>query len=209
MRLSVLVIVLAVAGCAGSKAARHAPPPVDQASLVDMGQVSWNFVWRQSITAEYSRPNSSKRETASFEAVLQKQGETLTMVGLTPFGSRAFVAHQTGRVVKLDEVQAGQQLPFPPEFIFLDVNHCFFVGLSTTAAADGWHNQQLGGETIADQWQSGRLLQRVFRSGSSTSPITIRYGGGFIPGTAPTDVELVNGRFNYRLTIKTLQSETL
>lgn len=193
--------------CSGS--VRPAPPVVAPANLVDMAQVRWDFAWRQSISATYVRPDRDGRsESATFEAVLQKEGGILTMVGLTPFGTRAFVIQQEGSVVKLAAGQASQ-LPFPAEFIFLDVNRCFFMGLSTAVLADGWHQQQFHGETIQDHWRAGRLLQRIFRptGASAKAAVVIRYRPGLVRGVAPSEVELVNERYSYSLKIRLLDAE--
>jgi len=211
MKWVFLLLAPFFAACTAARPSQPSPPVLDASSFVDMAKVPWNFVWRQAITAEFRRPvPGAKLEVASFEAVLQKEGSVLTMVGLTSFGTRAFVAHQEGAAVKLDEGQASQ-LPFPPEFIFLDINRCFFAGLSKSTLADGWHEQAWAEETISDLWQAGRLQQRVLheRLGRSKAPITIRYLKGFVQGSAPQEVELVNERFGYRLKITTLESENL
>jgi hypothetical protein len=211
MKWCFLFLSVFTTACAAAKPSHPTPPALEAVNFVDMATVPWNFVWRQAITAQFRRPiPGAKLEEASFEAVLQKQGRVLTMVGLTAFGTRAFVAHQEGAVVKLDEGQSSQ-LPFPPEFIFLDVNRCFFAALSQTSLADGSHEQTWTTETISDTWKDGRLVQRVLREspGRSKEPITIRYTKGFAQGSAPQEVELVNERFGYRLKITTLESENL
>src|SRR4029078_5074811 len=81
-----LVLLLAIAGCA-----HHEPPPPrgpappTAAELPPPAAIPGTFTLRQKLTA------TSPKGGGSFEAVLQKQPGTLTLVGLTPYGSRAFL----------------------------------------------------------------------------------------------------------------------
>ena len=70
---------------------------------------------RQKLTA------TSPKGGGSFEAVLQKQPGTLTLVGLTPYGSRAFLLQQTKGDVQFTKY-VPRELPFAPTFLLLDIH---------------------------------------------------------------------------------------
>lgn len=184
-------------------------PPGQPQGLVNMADVPWNFEWRQTIEAEYPNPKQpNAHETNSLEVVLQKQGNILTMVGLTPLGTRAFVARQEG-VNVITEGPHNDALPFPPALVFLDVNRSLFVGINTTSLPDGWHTQQSHGAQIKDLWKGGLLVQRELSDPVQNTTLRIHYSPGYKGGLAPATVTLMNTRFRYRLTITTLQSSAL
>ena len=53
--------------------------------------------------------------------MLQKTPGTLTLVGLTPYGSRAFLLQQTKGDVQFTKY-IPRELPFPPTFMLLDIH---------------------------------------------------------------------------------------
>ena len=204
-----LYLFIVVCACASTQKAPAFDPNTVAKGLVNIAQVPWDFEWRQKIEAEYPSPKTpGVRETASFEAVLQKQGNVLTMVGLTPMGTRAFVARQQGTTVSA-EGHERSALPFPPAFVFLDVNRSLFVGIGTTALSDGWHTQQSHGAQIKDLWKQGLLVQRELFDAPLDTKIRIYYDPGYKGGNAPAKITLHNLRLGYRLTITTLESSPL
>ena len=78
------------------------------------------FMVRQRVAVDY------RGRSESFEAVVQFDGTTLTILGLTPFGSRAFVLHQRGLELELESTP-GIELPFDPRWLVADVHAVFFV----------------------------------------------------------------------------------
>lgn len=202
-----LCLFLWLCSC-GAPQKRAGEVTVPPESLVNMSDVPWNFEWRQTIEADYPNPKQAGvRERATIEVVLQKQGNVLTMVGLTPMGTRAFVARQEGVTVTCDSEP--NKLPFPPALVFLDVNRSLFVGISTTALADGWHTQRSHGADIKDLWQGGLLIERELFDPHFNSKLSIRYNPGYKTEMAPGRLVLTNHRFGYRLTITTLESSAL
>ncbi len=202
--------LLAMIACASARPPSPSEMPEHpQDAVMDVSVVPWDFIWRQAITAHYQDAKGSQNK-GSFEAVLQKQGGRLTLVGLTPLGTRAFVAVQENTDVRVLEGDQ-QRLPFPPRFVFLDVNRCFLINLADPQA-EGWHSSLFKGEQIQDLWQDGRLHERrMWRSDESREKpgIVIRYADGFRPGDNPGQVEIQNNRFNYRLQIRTLEAQNL
>jgi len=200
--------VLALAACAS----RRPPPPEGPpygGPLVDPKAVSRDFIDRQQITAAYGG------RTARFDAVVQKRGDTLTLVALTPFGSRAFVLQQTGGDVTFQSY-VPETLPFPPKYILIDVQRVYFASLAPEDGGpppDGEQRGERGGEVEAERWQGGVLLRRTFRraDGSPPGEIVIDYGreGMGADGTPPRAISFDNGWYGYRLEIRTLSHQRL
>jgi hypothetical protein len=205
-RSSRLLALAAVAALAPSCAHRApAPPPAAAAptakDLPRPDAIPGLFTVRQKITAR------SQHGGGGFEAVLQKKPGEVLLIGLTPFGSRAFLLRQTdGDVALTTYIQ--RDLPFPPTYILLDIHRVLGAWLGPPPA-DGERVGQVGGERIREVWRGGGLVQRTFTEvdgGVRAEPpgdVTITYTG-VGPAGLPASVQLVNGRFGYSLTIETV-----
>jgi hypothetical protein len=166
-----------------------------------------DFVDRQSIQATY------RHRPTRLDAVLQKQGDTLTLVGLTPLGTRAFVLTRRGEKVAF-EANGAAALPFPPEYILNDIQRVFFDGIASDGKGlpDGVHEKQRSSERIVEVWRSGRLISRRYISTDEQQPasVFIDFGPGMPPDrTPPARIVLVNAGFDYRLEITTLSHDLL
>jgi hypothetical protein len=196
-RAAVVSALLALS--CGANAPERAPPRIYPGELRAPSAYPGAFMLRWQVTALYGE----KRVT--FDAVLQKRADELTLLGLTPYGSRAFLVRQNGAVVSFENYLS-EELPFPPRYILLDVHRTMLGGISETGAAlpDGVHSAPRGDEVVRERWTGGRLVERVFRRASNDPPgeITITYEGGMIPGReAPRRIVFKNGWFGYRLEI--------
>src|ERR1700722_8658280 len=114
-----LVAVLWLAACA-SRVAQSPPLPPYTGPLDFPVEGAEDFFDRQRIVASY------EGHAFGFDAVLQKRGNELTLLGLTPFGSRAFVVTQKGADVSFQNY-VGTALPFPPRYMLIDVHRVFFA----------------------------------------------------------------------------------
>jgi hypothetical protein len=181
-----------------------------------------NFLDRQRITATYGD------RTVQFDAVLQKRAGELTLLGLTPFGSRAFVLHQVGTDVSFQSF-VPQSLPFPPRYILIDVHRVFFAwaqantgGAAPDAGSDaGGYGPPRDGELVVERegeieterWAVGRLRRRTFRraDGEPRGEIVVDCEGDGMAadGTPPPHVRFANGWYGYRLEIATLSHQPL
>lgn len=202
MRIALLGLALLFsAGCARSTA-----PAVEYpGTLRNPGEIAWNFFARQTIDAE------ARDRSGRFDAVLQKNGEELLLLALTPYGSRAFLLRQRGDDVTFERF-VRRELPFPPRFILLDVHRAFFSGLPNGPRTDGVHEARIDDELVRERWREGRLYERRFRriTGSPAGEILVRYEGGMIPGSAlPSRIVFENGWYGYRLTIVTTEYRPL
>jgi hypothetical protein len=201
-----IVVALALA-CA---TAPRRPPDlsdVDYPGLLRPASVLGpDVLWQQRVTVAWSRD-----EARGFDAAIQKQGDTLTVIGLSPLGTAGFVILRRGEELEYRN-ESGEELPVPPRFILLDIQRAFFPWLAETGAprADGEHAGVMGDERVVEVVAGGRLLERRFTRlrGPPDGAIAIRYEWGPDGAVAPARAVLDNGWFGYRLTIDT-QRETL
>ena len=92
--------------------------------------------------------------------MLQKQPGTLTLVGLTPYGSRAFLLQQTKGDVQFTKY-IPRDLPFAPTFMLLDIHRVLATWIGPPLVT-GERSGQVGDETIHERWQDGKLIERTF-----------------------------------------------
>jgi hypothetical protein len=196
-----VLLALALAGCA------HKPPPPPivaraptAAELPAPDTIPGAFAVRQKLTA------SSAKGGGSFEVVLQKQPGTLTLVGLTPYGSRAFLLVQTKGDVQFTSY-VPRELPFPPTFMLLDIHRVLGSWIGAPLGA-GERSGQVGDETVRERWQDGKLLERTFTNanGSPSNPpgaITVSYKG-YGASNLASNITLENRRLDYRIVIETV-----
>jgi len=171
---------------------------------VDVGSLPGNFLLRQTLVVKY------KDQTRSFDVVLQKEGNELLLVGLGPFGTKAFVLSQNGTKVDYRSYLP-VQLPFPPQYVLNDIFRTYFLGVGGGPLANGSHEVERGGEQISEVWENGRLLERRFVRSAQDPPgaIEIRYVGGMVDGRPPPLIEFDNGWLGYHLSIATISEEKL
>ncbi|HEX4382394.1 MAG TPA: DUF3261 domain-containing protein [Myxococcales bacterium] len=182
-----------------------APRPKEYpGTLLPPAHTAGDFVRTQKLVAHF------QGQTRSMDAVLQKEGDLLTLIGMTPFGSKAFVLQQQGVEVSFKSYVAFE-MPFPPKYILLDVQRVYFAGLDGAPLPDGEHTAQRDGEQIVEAWQGGRLLRRTFTrlSGDPAGAITVTYQGGMAGGISPAKIEIDNGWVGYQLSINTVQEQRL
>ena len=120
---------------------------------------------------------------------------------------------QTGRDVSFQSF-VPQTLPFPPQYILMDVERVFFPWIDGGAARvpDGNREEVRNGEIITEEWHEGRLFRRTFRRTDGRPPggIVVDYEGGMAAeGTAPAHVTFRNGRYGYTLEIETESHQPL
>ncbi len=176
-------------------------------SLISPSVYPGDFIDRQKIVALYGD------RSLRFDAVLQKRGNELTLLGLTPFGSRAFVIRQTGTGVSFESF-VPQTFPFPPRYILVDVHRVFFAWVLEHDAppVDGMLEATREDEVVTEHWQGGRLLRRTFRrvDGNPQGQIVVDYDPGMARhGAPPSHVAFANGWYGYRLDIVTVSHQAL
>lgn len=201
--LAAAVIVLAW----GCHPPRRSMPMGDHdypGELVSTDEISGEWVLQQRIDARFGERGGG------FEAVLQRRGDALTLVGMTPFRTRAFVMVQRGVRTEFTSYMP-QALPFPPRAMLLDAHRVLFMTLPGDGPADGERRGVRAGEEIREVWSGGRLRERHFRrlDGSPPGSIDVEYEGGMAGREVPRTVRLRNGWYGYELTITTLSRTDL
>lgn len=201
VRFTLLMAATMFAACAHHPPppAESGPPPPTAAELPPPDRIPADLTLRQKLTA------SSAHGGGSFETILQKRPGVLRVLGLTPFGSRAFLLEQHADKVDFTKY-IPHDLPFAPTFMLLDIHRVFDRWLDGPPPADGERSGTTAtGEPITERFQGGRLRQRVFSAAPGTPPgtITVTYDGEISPGVA-ADIVLANDRFGYRLQIHNL-----
>lgn len=171
--------------------------------IVDSAELDAGFLWQQEIRA--SRGPFSH----SFPAVLQSADGVLTVLGLTPFRTRAFVIRQRGRSFEYESF-VEQELPLEPSWVLIDIHRTFFDGIARQAPGEGTFTSVAGGERRVDEWRGGLLRSRTYeRLDVPGELIRIDYGTGYRHGAPPARLELHNGWYGYRLQVVTTSADSL
>ena len=198
--MKALALCAVLTACA---TARPAPSRAqDPGALEDPARFEGGFMMRQRV--EVTLPTRTLR----FEAVLQKQGGALTLVGLTPFGTRAFVLEQR-RVEVTFTPTLPMELPFPARYMMIDIQRVFLRSAGRGAAADGAREATVAGERVRETWRGGRLLRREFARAGDPGGAEADYEGGMLGRAAPRVVRYRNRWGGYALTITTLAQQAL
>ena len=144
------------------------------------------------------------------EAVIQKYCDELTVIGLTPFGTRAFTIRQRGTQVIAESLAPGAW-PFPPRNILIDIHRIYFVPLPATPPAPGIREIPRGDEIMEERWESQRLVERSFRRASGDPPgrIVVTYRSGTTRDAPAPEVRLENEWYGYRLDVTTVSRSEL
>lgn len=215
--LALLLAATALLGCSGQPVR---PPVLTDAMypwpLRQSTELGPNFLWQQRLTARVG-PRSD-----SLQVAVQKQGDTLTMIGLTPFNTKAFALTQTGDTIDFKKF-VDRELPFPPRYVLVDFQRTWLaLGTSKlgplpgagTLPEDGKEITGLDGEVLTQRVQGGKLVERQFArlgapgEANPLPPLTIRYSG-YRPDGLPGKVVLANKWFGYELEIETLAAQPL
>ncbi len=180
--------------------------------LHDPSTIAQNFMVRQSLKIHTQR--DGKPVDAELDAVVQKQGDTLVVIGLGPMDVKAFTLTHKADQIEFAQV-AGPELPFSPRNIVVDVHRVFFKRLP--APLDAHHSGvvkgELDGEHVEETWQDGQLRASVFtRPGEPKlkGAIRVQLGPGCEPAHCePVSAMLRNEWFGYTLTIANESYERL
>ena len=207
MRRSATLLLLVVIACAPRATQPPDPSQMRYPGVLVPAQVlaaRGDFLARQSL-----RGRQGEREIHG-EVVVQKQGGALTLLGMTPFGSKAFVIQQGPEGVKSQEFLPGA-LPFPAEFMLLDVHRALFMGLSEGPGEDGERRGKREGERVTELWQGSKLMRRTFKrlDRRPRGTIEVEYIGGMTGERPPARIVLTNGWFGYTVEITTVSWQPL
>src|SRR5262249_22064274 len=128
--------------------------------LHDPSTLGRDFMVRQSLTIHAQR--DGKPVDGQFDAIVQKRGDTLLIVGLGPMNVKAFTLEQRGDRITFHQL-VGPELPFSPRNIIVDVHRVFFKRLpSPEHGFAGVLRGELDGETVEETWRDGERREVVF-----------------------------------------------
>ena len=168
--------------------------------LTPVSELGPDFAMQQEVTMVHPEGENT------FSAVLQKQGDTLTMMALGPHGGRAFMLVQRGTEVEYQSF-ISIEFPFPPQYILHDIHRAWFARVAQAAAE---------GEQIEEERVDGRVMSRTFeRVGEEErGQIRVSYEGGLDEGAPvsarpPENITLENGWFGYTARIQTREWQSL
>jgi hypothetical protein len=180
------------------------PKPEPAESLVPTSEIAGNFLMRQQLVYE------AGEDRGGFEALVQKRCDELVVVGLTPFGSRAFTLRQRGVDVQV-ETHVDLEWPFPPRRILLDVHRVFLLPIANPPPADGVTESRWGSEIVTERWASGVLRERRFTraDGRPQEEVVVVYLDGASSEHAPIRVRVENRRFGYTLEATSIERRPL
>ena len=202
--VSLALLVLLCASCTTPR--RSWSEADDPGELRAVENFATEGLWRQHINVGWDGSDPH-----GFDAVLQRRGSALTVLGLSSTGSTGFAFVLSDGEIEVTN-HTGDELPIPPRFILLDVQRSFYPWLPASNAfgIDGRYEGEVGGEYVTEIRKDGRLHERVFRrlEGDPGGEIRVRYTWGRDGWSVPSVVELENGWFGYRLRIET-HDETL
>lgn len=188
----------------GAGADSSSAAPGYPGELISTEAMTRDFIARQQLSGRFG-----EREF-KFEAVLQLRNGTLTVLGLTPFGTKAFVLAQTGTEVRF-EALIDREMPFPPEYMLQDIHRAWFwharLPWADTPPSEAEPSVEIAGERVTETWTENGLVRRSFErlDGDRVGVIRIDYLGGHQSGRPAKQVVLDNGWFGYRLEITTTQ----
>lgn len=200
------------AGCGAAErtAVMSTRDPADYPCVLhDPHTLGRDFMVRQSLTIH--AVHDGKPVDGQLDAIVQKQGDTLLIMGFGPMNVKAFTIEQRGARIEFHQF-VGPELPFSPRNILVDVHRVFFKRLPPPAAeelhrgdgADVVQRGELDGETVVETWQHGHLRRAVFsRPGSALRGVVeVELGPGCTPGNCePESAALRNDWFGYTLAI--------
>lgn len=203
-RASLTVLVLCGCGPSHRSTIQANAPSEYPGVLHDPKTLPYNFMVRQSLTIRTKR--DGKPVEAELDAVLQKNGDTLLIVGFGPANVKAFTLTQRGDKVEFVQFM-GPQLPFSPRDIVVDVHRVYFKRLPapTDPAYSGVVRGTLDGEQVEETWHNGGLRGRVFTRPAEPKlkgAIRVELGAGC--GTSqcePESATIANEWFDYTVAI--------
>ncbi|MCA9671548.1 MAG: DUF3261 domain-containing protein [Myxococcales bacterium] len=180
---SALALALLLAGCCPPATTTRAARPRPEPALRPVGDLPYDFFWRQRVTARWGDGRSQ-----TFDAVLQKHRGTLRLVGLSPLGV-GFVIELRADGTTHFQNRTGRRLPFAPSYMLADVQRAFYP----------WPSDR-----VQERHKDGHLVERTFRGKAHITYHDWRPGND-----AARRVVVHHLRYGYVLVIETTEQKRL
>ncbi len=178
--------------------------PVYRGPLVDPAEIPFDFMWQQRVAALHGDKGGA------FDAVVQKRGAELLVLGLTPMKTRGFSLTQRGSDIEYEQF-VPFELPFAPVSVLYDIHRAFFFELLVPFPEGGLRHTEFEAERVTDEFSRGHLKRRTFENVSNTEgSIVIEYSGdGFELPLPPPVTKLRNDAYGYSLEVETMGVDLL
>lgn len=155
------------------------------------------FVVEQKITGSF------QGDQVSIDCVVQFKDKKLTVLGLTPFGTRAFSIEQTGVEVKFEKY-VDRDMPVQPEMVLYDIHRVFFRGLPPGQSQGQDHS-----DLVTELHSGDYVIERRFQNMEGpTNLVVLTFDGPPAPVVAP-HVHVANTAFGYALDIENSEQKQL
>lgn len=206
--LCVYAVLTSVPGCTVESSRRPSNTPKQlpeyRGPLVDPVEMRRDFMWQQRVSALHGD------RKGAFDAVVQKQGPELLVLGLTPMKTRGFSLTQKGTNIEYKQF-VPFELPFAPASVLYDIHRAFFYNLLAPFPEEGVIESRFDDESIRDQFSNGHLERRTFfRVSGTQEDLVIEYSGeGYAETTPPRVTTIDNRAYGYRLIVETTSVDFL
>lgn len=194
-------LLACLAACAHSEPRAQVAAAAQTPVLVSSDALGPAMLLQQRLRGMYG----GKR--VELECVLQVSQNELTVIGMTPFGTKAFLLSQKGLTYHFEKY-VDRELPFDPAHILDDVHRVFFRALPP--GAGDVRTGILQGEQVTERWAKGVLVERRFERLDQNPPGSVRvtFSGARAP-LVPGHVVIDNGWYGYRIEIDNLVQQSL
>ncbi|MFK7895794.1 MAG: DUF3261 domain-containing protein [Myxococcota bacterium] len=228
LMLFLLALSLVFAGCESAKRgpesreefAAESRTEVQQgaADLLPATALARHFVLRQRVAIRW-QDESGKRDEASFDAAIQRQGDSLLLLGLGPMGQVGFLLRLENGVVHFEN-RTGLALPFEPARMLADVQRVYYPWFEPVTACDTCvRRAQRSRITVEETRAEGEVRTRRFfqaaKAGSvgdgegpesredGEDDVIVRYSGAPWLDGLGQDALLQSVGFGYEVELKT------
>lgn len=184
-------------------------PRAREEFAVPGGLLATQALRRERFTMRQHLRFSFEDREGRIESVLQKDCESVDVVGLGPFGTRLFSLHQSGMEIS-HEPSDRAAWPLSPHRILLDIQRIYLYPLPEPAPPDGVTERRVAGVEVVEIWRAGRLFERALPDSSNAQParVVIQYRGGLGSAEAPPPVHLRDEHLGYELEVETVTYES-
>lgn len=174
-------------------------------NLLPVAALRDDLVMQQSVSVRWQ-----DREE-SFEAVLQKRGSELLLLGLGPMNTVGFRLTLDDRGVTFEN-RTGRELPFLPERILADVQRVFYPWIEEDSICSNCKREgRRAGLEIRERIGDDFLEERRFSFAGrpERGELVVRYEGWIDGFSVPRRAILSNGWSGYELIIDTASVERI
>jgi hypothetical protein len=171
--------------------------------LVATGEIAGEFLRRESVRVRGGGVD------VALELAVQRRGEELTLVGLSPLGARLFSVTQRGLETSVDAPFA-LALEVPPLNLLRDLHRVRFLAAGAPPPGEQRSARVRGATRIEEEWRDGRLAVRRLESADARggAAVEIRFEPGAAGAPLPRAL-LRNPACGYQATWVALSEQRL